>query len=198
MLVDQRLDHRVATEENAYENTELISCYLDIYVSCINLMNEDQLTLNGVKLNQNALLVLSNVVLSGLGTWIELNDMGSTVIYIAFYKAFTSLINRNALLFLLSSLVSISSTADKGTFAMVHKTLTSPFDFKKTENRFPKDPEKKEKKFPTTKLQMVEKFYEEIVGKDTSLLAYVLNLAVEKNFFTLFSFVESIFEQLLK
>lgn len=161
-------------------------------------MNDDKSLLNHTKLNQNTLLVLSNTVLSGLGTWLELSDMSDTVIYITFYQAFTTLKNRSSLLFLLKTLVQLSSAADHNVFTAVHKALTNPFDFKKTESRFSKDPEKKEKKLPVPKLSSVEKFFEDVVKKETSLLGYVLNLAIEENSSLLFEFINSIFKSLLQ
>ena len=196
MLVNQRLDHRSVTEDNVYDNTELMCCYVDAYASCLTILDSDQLVFNSSKLNQSLALVLSDVLLSGLGTWLELNDIADTIIYIIFYKAFNTLKNRNQLIFLLGLSASLCRSGDKNLFGLAHRTLVSPFNFKKTENRF-KEADKKEKKVPIVKLPTVERFYADIVGRDNSLLSYLLSLTLEKNSFTLFELVESVFRGLL-
>ena len=162
------------------------------------LLNDEYIAINNTRLDQNALVVLSNGALSGLGTWLELNEVADTILYITFYKAFISLDRRNAILNLLARLVAVSNAASQQAFATVHKVLTSPFNFKKTENRFPKDVDKKEKRLPIAKLTSLERFYDDMLGKEMPLIAYALSLVLEENSWSSFSVVHRLFKNLLK
>ena len=103
-------------------------------------------------------------------------------------KMFSTIKARAAVLFLFANLVKLSKSSEKNNFLNVLRTLISPYNFKRTERKpEPKEPaqllgmsantvEKKDKKAVVlVKLPHIDKFFEDYLGKDVSLLDFLAN-----------------------
>ena len=123
-LIYQRMEYRLGTEENAYENIELLQSLLKLYSACFNYCQANSQSSKQSSISKQYIVVSTELVLSILTLWSEFSSFTEVFIYELCYRYLNSIRNRAALLYLFATLLRSMNHNDISLF----KFLQFPFE----------------------------------------------------------------------
>ncbi len=172
------MEYRLGTEENIYENIELLQSLLNMYSTCFKYCQTHS-HFTSTSVSKQYITLATELILSILTIWSEYSQFTEVFITEIFYKYCNSIQCRAPMLYLLSIILESLNHNDKTVFNIALKTLTSPFKSKRYERKFepkPDNPMTRERKpLPILKIHHHEEFFQEVFSQNTPLLEFMLD-----------------------
>ena len=113
-----RIQYRSSSEDHKeYNNSELLSLYIDIYVSVFVISSNDsdfnRLNVSSSALDKENIIKLHELILNSMGIWLELPNSQEFLIHHLYEKTFSELYKRPAVLYLLANVIKSACYSDK-------------------------------------------------------------------------------------
>jgi len=182
-LIYQRMEYRLGTEENTYENIELLQALLNMYSACFNYCQGNAKESIQSNISKQYIALATELILSILTIWSECSSFTEVFISELFYKYCNSIRSRSAILYLFSVILKTMNHNDKTLFNTALKTLTSPYKPRKYERKMDQKSDnplgRERKPLPILKLHHHEEFFQDNLPQNVPLFEFMLESFLE-------------------
>jgi len=182
-LIYQRMEYRLGTEENSYENVELLQALLNTYTACFNYCQINAKESSQSHISKQYIALATELILSILTIWSEYSSFTEVFVYELYYKYCNSIRSRSAMLYLFSVILKTMNHNDKTLFNSALKALTSVYKPRKYERKL--DPKvdatmgRERKPLPILKVHHHEEFFQDILPQNIPLFEFMLESFLE-------------------